>query len=61
MRETEMPREDRHVETQEISPETKFERFGEVKTYRELATEQGNPLVPLSTLVLLGWRLLPRD
>jgi len=56
-----MPRENRHVETQEISPDTKFERFGEVKTYRELATEQGNRSVPLSTLVLLGWRLLPSD
>jgi hypothetical protein len=45
----------------EISAETKFERFGEIKTYRELGLEQGNRSVPLSTLVLLGWRMLPRD
>jgi len=45
----------------EISPETRFERFGEVKMYRELGMEQGNRFVPLSTLVLLGWRMLPRD
>lgn len=49
------------VETQDISPETKFERFGEVKTYRELAFEQGNRSVPLSTLALLGWRMLLGD
>jgi hypothetical protein len=50
-----------YVETQEISPETEFERFGEVKTYRELGMEQGNRSVPLSILVLLGWRMLPRN
>jgi len=50
-----------HVGTQEISPETRFERFGEVKTYQELGMEQGNRSVPLSTLILLGWRMLPRD
>ena len=49
-----------HVD-QDISPETKFERFGEVKTYRELGLEQGNRFAPLSTLVLLGWRMLPND
>ena len=49
------------METQEVSPETRFERFGEVKTYRELAMEQGNRLVPVSTLVVLGWRMLPSD
>jgi hypothetical protein len=46
---------------QEVSPETRFERFGEVKTYRELAMEQCNRLVPVSTLVVLGWRILPSD
>jgi hypothetical protein len=50
-----------HVEIRDISPETRFERFGEVKTYRELGMEQGNRSVPLSTLVLLGWRILPRN
>jgi hypothetical protein len=50
-----------YVETQEISPEIKFQRFDEVKTYRELGLEQGNPSVPLSTLVRLGWRMLPGD
>ena len=50
-----------HVETQEISPETRFERCGEVRTYRELGMEQGNRSVPLSTLVLLGWQMLPED
>jgi hypothetical protein len=54
-------REDSHVETQEVSQEARFERFGEVKTYRELAMEQGNRLVPVSTLVVLGWRMLPSD
>jgi hypothetical protein len=58
---TGMPSENRHVESQEISPETEFERIGEVKRYRELAIEQGNPSVPLSTLLALGWRMLPGD
>jgi len=48
-----------HAEAQEISPEDEFERFGDVKTYRELGMEQGNRSVPLSTLALLGWRMLP--
>jgi len=47
--------------TQEVSPQTRFERFGEVKTYHDLGMEQGNFLVPLSTLVALGWRVLPGD
>ena len=50
-----------HLEAQDLAPETKFERFGEVRTYRELGLEQGNHLVPLSTLLRLGWRKLPRD
>jgi hypothetical protein len=50
-----------HMETQIVSPKTRFERFGEVKTYHELGMEQGNRSVPLSTLVALGWRMLPGE
>jgi hypothetical protein len=46
------------AENEKVSPETPFERFGEVRTYQELGIEQGNRLVPLSTLVALGWRIL---
>jgi len=46
------------LENQIVSAKTRFERFGEVKTYHELGMEQGNRLVPLSTLVALGWRRL---
>jgi hypothetical protein len=49
------------VEKKKVSPETEFERFGEVKTYQELGMEQGNRLVPLSTLVALGWRMMPNS